>query len=82
MEELSKAERHIMQAKAKALAEDEKNIASVAKICPSFMNIGLPQMQSRMHKFLDEELLQGHNLLVPSKYLPKPVTYMPVPKGK
>lgn len=70
-----------MQARAKALAEDEKNIAILAKTYPSFMNVGLPQIQSRVYKFLDEELLQRHNLLVPSKYLPKPVVHLSSPKG-
>lgn len=71
-----------MQARAKALAEDEKNLINLARTCPSYKSIELPHTQSRVCKFLDEELLLQHKLLVPSKYLPKPASPLSPPKGK
>ena len=70
-----------MQARAKALSEDEKNKMDLAKACP-YRNIGFPQTQSRVNKFLDIGLLQQHKLLVPSKYLPKPLPHLSNPEGE
>ncbi len=60
-----------MQARAKALAEDEKNLAILVNSCPSYKTIGLPQGPSQFHKYLNEELLTQHNLLLPSHYFPQ-----------
>lgn len=60
-----------MQARAKALAEDEKNIAVLINSCPSYKTIGLPQGPSQFRRYVNEELLAQHNLLVPSHYLPQ-----------
>lgn len=59
-----------MQAKAKALAEDEKNLSILVGSCPSYKNIGLPQGPSQFRNYVDEELLSQHSLLVPSKFSP------------
>lgn len=59
-----------MQARAKALADDEKNLANLVGSCPSYQTIGLPQGPSQFHKYLDEKLLAQHNLLIPSQYFP------------
>lgn len=63
-----------MQARAKALAEDEKNLAILVNTCPSYKTIGLPQGPSQFHKYLNEELLARHNLLLPSHYFPQRTT--------
>lgn len=55
-----------MQARAKALAEDEKNLTILISSCPSYKTIGLPQGPSQFHKYLNEELLAQHDLLLPS----------------
>lgn len=64
-------ERHLMQARAKALAEDEKNLSILVNCCPSYKTIGLPQGPSQFHKYVNEMLLAQHNLLLPSHYFPQ-----------
>ena len=63
-------EKHLTQARAKALAEDEKNLAALVNTCPSYNSIGLPQGPSQFQKYLNEELLNQHDLLLPSHCLP------------
>ena len=65
-------ERHLVQARAKAIAEDERNLEDLSSACPSFQSIGVPQCPSQFHKHLSEELLARHELLIPSQWLLKP----------
>lgn len=58
-----------MQARAKALAQDERNLALLVNSYPTYANIGLPQGPSQFRRYLDEELLAQHKLLIPSHYL-------------
>ena len=74
-------ERHLLQAKAKALAEDERNLM------PSCTNlvgqeIVLPNGPSQFRNQLNEELLSRHCLLSPSEYLPQPMAPREAPKGE
>lgn len=70
-----------MQARAKALAEDEKNLAILINSCPSYKSIGLPQGPSQFHKYLDEELLARHDLLIPSHYFPQQIVHSSAIQG-
>ena len=70
-----------MQARAKALAEDEKNLAILVDSCPSYKKIGLPQGPSQFRNYLDEDLLSRYNLLIPSKYSPLPSAQASVVQG-
>lgn len=70
-----------MEARAKAIAEDEKNLANLVSNCPSYKTIGLPLGPSQFRKHLDEELLARHKLLIPSQYLPSVTLPSTPPKG-
>ena len=82
LDELTQVERHLMQARAKALADDEKKLADLVKSCSTYKDIGLPQGPSHFRNYLDEELLAHHGLLIPSQYLPKQTTHSSPPKSK
>ena len=80
LEDLLNVERHLLQAKAKALAEDERKLSSSTSL-PSSDDIVLPNGPSQFHKLLNEELLSRHSLLSPSEYLPQPLAPRDAPKG-
>ena len=80
LEDLFNVERHLLQAKAKALAEDERKLSSSTSL-PSGEDIVLPNGPSQFRKLLSEELLSRHHLLSPSEYLPQPLAPRDAPKG-
>lgn len=43
LEELMALERHLVQAKARALADDERNLVTLSESCPGYQDIGLPK---------------------------------------
>ena len=84
-------ERHLLQAKAKALAEDERHLVTLPR--PTTTNqkqqkgeeeggVLLPSGPSQFRKQLNEELLARHSLLTPTQYLPQPLAPREAPKGK
>lgn len=64
-------EQHVLQAKAKTLAAEEKIVATRAESSSYTENAGLPQEQCLLSQFLNEDLLAQYNLLIPSQYHPK-----------
>lgn len=42
LEALDALERHLLQARARTLAEDEQSLSSLSAACPAHQNIGLP----------------------------------------
>ncbi|KAL4222937.1 Deleted in lung and esophageal cancer protein 1 [Mactra antiquata] len=76
MEEAAMLERHIMQAQARAMSADERELNKVAQSCDNYSDLGLPPVRSNFRTCLDTQLLEKHNLLTPSDYSteePKPV---------
>ncbi len=78
---LSQLEKHLVQARARALADDEKSLTSITKLWPTCTELSLPRGPSQFRKHLDEELLSRHKLLVPSKYLPSQPEHHKPPHG-
>ena len=84
-------ERHLLQAKAKALAEDERQLTTLPTTNQKQHKKGeraenkggvlLPSGPSQFRKQLNEELLARHCLLTPSQYLPQPLAPRDPPKG-
>ncbi|XP_033106181.1 deleted in lung and esophageal cancer protein 1-like [Anneissia japonica] len=60
--------RHIMQARAKALQADERDLEEAAKGCELYHQLGLPPGESNYMSFLDSNLLKKHNLIVPEDF--------------
>ena len=81
LDDLLAVERHLLQAKAKALADDERHLTSSTTTLAS-QDIVLPTGPSQFRKQLNEELLSRHCLLCPSEYLPQPLAPRDAPKGK
>ena len=82
LEELSKVECHLLEAKAKALEEDEQYLEQLSKRCPDYKDTQFPHRKSLMSQFLDEQLLEQHDLLLPSKFLERPVSPRLPPRSK
>lgn len=78
---LSQLERHLVQARAKALADDEKAIASLSESCSTYNDLNLPRGPSQFRKHLDEELLTRHHLLAPSQYVYTQSEHHKAPQG-
>ena len=78
---LSQLEKHLVQARAKALADDEKALVSMSDLYPGYNELNLPRGPSHFRKYLDEELLARNHLLVPSKYLPAQPEHHKPPQG-
>ncbi|XP_071812080.1 deleted in lung and esophageal cancer protein 1-like isoform X2 [Apostichopus japonicus] len=68
MAEAAMLERHIMQARARSMAEDEKELNEAAKECDLYHDLGLPPVQSSFKHCLDSDLLRKHGLIVPEDF--------------
>ncbi|KAJ8025227.1 Deleted in lung and esophageal cancer protein 1 [Holothuria leucospilota] len=68
MAEAAMLERHIMQARAKSMAEDERELNKVASDCDVYHDLGLPPVQSSFKHCLDSNLLRKHGLIVPEDF--------------
>ncbi|XP_030846689.1 deleted in lung and esophageal cancer protein 1 isoform X1 [Strongylocentrotus purpuratus] len=79
MAEAAMLERHIMQARAKAMAEDEKILNRAAEGCDIYHDLGLPPVQSNLNGCLDSDLLRSHGLIVPEDFstAEPPLTHAP-----
>ncbi|XP_072179053.1 deleted in lung and esophageal cancer protein 1-like [Diadema setosum] len=79
MAEAAMLERHIMQARAKAMANDEKELNKAAEGCDIYHELGLPPVQSHLNKCLDSDLLRSHGLIVPDDFstAEPPLTHAP-----
>ncbi|XP_041478167.1 deleted in lung and esophageal cancer protein 1-like [Lytechinus variegatus] len=79
MAEAAMLERHIMQARAKAMAEDEKILNQAAEGCDIYHDLGLPPVKSNLNGCLDSDLLRSHGLIVPEDFstAEPPLTHAP-----
>ncbi|XP_052246606.1 deleted in lung and esophageal cancer protein 1-like isoform X3 [Dreissena polymorpha] len=87
MEEAAMLERHIMQAQARAMSADERELNRVAETCDSYPELGLPPgpikgVRSHFRSCLDTNLLQRHHLLTPSDYATEEPPPVPPPAAE
>ncbi|KAM4815106.1 deleted in lung and esophageal cancer protein 1 [Thomomys bottae] len=80
LEEVEKLERHIIQARARDLAETERAI-NQARMHFLEPPVKLPPVKSVFRWCVDSGLLRKHNLICPEDYYNDPVPFCPAPKG-
>lgn len=68
MEEAAMLERHIMQAQARAMSADERELNRIAQSCDNYQDLGMPPVHSNFRTCLDTELLRKYELLTPADY--------------
>ncbi|XP_059966372.1 deleted in lung and esophageal cancer protein 1 isoform X3 [Mesoplodon densirostris] len=80
LDEVEMLERHIIQARARALAEKERAMhqAEVQVLEPF---IKMPPVKTIFRWCVDNELLQKHHLICPNDYYSDPVPFCSAPKG-
>ncbi|XP_012575761.1 PREDICTED: deleted in lung and esophageal cancer protein 1 isoform X2 [Condylura cristata] len=80
LDEVEMLERHIIEARARALAEKERVTRQIqVEATESFT---LPPVNSIFRWCVDNELLQKHHLISPDDYYTDPVPFCSAPKGK
>ncbi|XP_078087239.1 deleted in lung and esophageal cancer protein 1 [Mustelus asterias] len=86
--EADTVEKHIIQARARATAAEEKAVNREkgygSDQSQDHKSLGMPSVKSTFRDCIDNELLKKHNLIVPEDYITKkPVnTKAPLPAGK
>ncbi|XP_072649438.1 deleted in lung and esophageal cancer protein 1 isoform X7 [Canis lupus baileyi] len=80
LDEVEMLERHIIQARARALAEKER-IMQQAKVHVLENFITVPPVKSIFRWCVDSELLQKHHLISPDDYYSDTVPFCSAPKG-
>ncbi|XP_056008414.1 deleted in lung and esophageal cancer protein 1-like isoform X2 [Ostrea edulis] len=68
LDEAAQLERHIMQAQARAMSADERELNRVSQSCDNYSDLGLPPVKSHFNSCLDAGLLKKHKLLTPEDY--------------
>ncbi|XP_069130810.1 deleted in lung and esophageal cancer protein 1-like isoform X4 [Argopecten irradians] len=81
LEEAAKLERHIMQAQARAMSADERQLNRVTQSCDNYSELGLPPGRSHFRSCIDSDLLKKHKLLSPEDYATEEQMTVPVPHG-
>ncbi|XP_058146625.1 deleted in lung and esophageal cancer protein 1 isoform X2 [Dasypus novemcinctus] len=82
LDEAEMLERHIIQARARAMAEEERTIHRVETQFPEASSvIKLPPVRSVFRWCVDNELLREHHLICPEDYYSDPVPFCSAPKG-
>ncbi|XP_052802383.1 deleted in lung and esophageal cancer protein 1-like isoform X2 [Mya arenaria] len=82
MAEAAMLERHIMQAQARAMSADERELNRVADSCDTYHDLGLPPVRSHFQTCLDSQLLEKHHLLTPADYATEEPPPMPPPAAE
>ncbi|XP_012940303.1 deleted in lung and esophageal cancer protein 1 [Aplysia californica] len=80
MDEAAMLERHIMQAQARAMSADERELNKASLSCDSYSNLGLPPVRAHFRSCIDSQLLKQHNLLTPSDYIVQEPLPVPAPQ--
>nr|XP_056713113.1 deleted in lung and esophageal cancer protein 1 [Euleptes europaea] len=76
-------ERHIIQARARATAEEERVLNRYKVDVPEeYQDIGLPPVKSSFRWCVDDELLKKHDLICPGDYIMDPIPITRAPKEK
>ncbi|KAM3927972.1 deleted in lung and esophageal cancer protein 1 [Leptodactylus fuscus] len=82
MAECDKVERHIIQARARATAEEERMLNCLKNEAgDSFQSLGLPPVESYFRWCVDNDLLKKHNLICPEDYITDTQTITRAPRG-
>ena len=74
-------EKHLQQAKAQSLADEEKRLLTMKEAHPTYQDISMFKGPSSLSMHLDKQLLEEHGLLLPSQYLPNAPTRNYPPRG-
>uniref|UniRef100_A0A670IVS2 Deleted in lung and esophageal cancer protein 1 Ig-like domain-containing protein n=1 Tax=Podarcis muralis TaxID=64176 RepID=A0A670IVS2_PODMU len=76
-------ERHIIQARARAAAEEERIVNLCQMEVPeNYSHIKMPPVRSTFRWCVDSKLLKDHNLICPEDYIMDPEIISRAPKGK
>ncbi|PVD31091.1 hypothetical protein C0Q70_10369 [Pomacea canaliculata] len=81
METVAMLERHIMQAQARAMSADERDIYQANKKCGHYSDLGLPPQRAHFKSCIDNHLLREHHLLTPEDYATEEPVHVPLPSG-
>lgn len=82
MAQIAMLERHIMQAQARSMNEDERKLQhSQQRDSPAFPDLGLPPSSYHFRTCLDSKLLREHNLITPDDYMPDGVAPIHATQG-
>ncbi|KAJ6659300.1 hypothetical protein lerEdw1_019171 [Lerista edwardsae] len=81
LKEADMLERHIMQARARATAEEEKVLNLYRADLPeNYRNLPLPPVKSTFRWCVDDDLLRNHHLICPEDYITDPEVITRAPK--
>nr|XP_045758122.1 deleted in lung and esophageal cancer protein 1 [Mirounga angustirostris] len=80
LDEVEMLERHIIQARARALAEEER-IMQLAEVHDLDTFLKMPPAKTMFRWCVDSELLQKHHLICPDDYYSDRVPFCSAPKG-
>ncbi|XP_064614552.1 LOW QUALITY PROTEIN: deleted in lung and esophageal cancer protein 1-like [Liolophura sinensis] len=80
MAECAMLERHIMQAQARAMSTDERELNKTAASCDNYFDLGLPTGRPHFRSCLDTDLLRSHGLIVPEDYSTREPSPVRAPK--
>uniref|UniRef100_H0WZT8 DLEC1 cilia and flagella associated protein n=1 Tax=Otolemur garnettii TaxID=30611 RepID=H0WZT8_OTOGA len=80
LDEVEMLERHIIQARARALAEKERAMTQ-AKVHVLQDSVKLPPVKTVFRWCVDSQLLQKHHLICPEDYYSDTVPFCSAPKG-
>ncbi|CAJ0920503.1 unnamed protein product [Ranitomeya imitator] len=82
MAECDKVERHIIQARARATAEEERMLDCLKNEAgDSFQILGLPPVESYFRWCVDNDLLKKHKLICPDDYITDTQAITRAPRG-
>ncbi|RUS82778.1 hypothetical protein EGW08_009442, partial [Elysia chlorotica] len=82
MDEAAMLERHIMQAQARAMSADERELNRAAQSCENYSTLGLPPVRAHFKSCIDSQLLHKYNLLTPSDYMVQEAPPVPAPQAE
>ncbi|XP_043923496.1 deleted in lung and esophageal cancer protein 1 [Protopterus annectens] len=81
--EADMVEKHIIQARAQATAEEERALNKmIEEVGDKYYSLGLPPVESTFRWCVDSTLLRKHNLICPDDYITQPAFLTNAPKGK
>lgn len=80
MDEAAMLERHIMQAQARSMSADERELNKASMSCDNYSQLGLPPVRAHFRSCIDSKLLQQYNLLTPSDYIVQEPLPVPAPQ--
>ncbi|XP_067386498.1 deleted in lung and esophageal cancer protein 1-like [Emydura macquarii macquarii] len=81
--EVDMVEKHIIQARARATAEEERALNMLkVDVGEDFHNVGLPPVKSSFRWCVDNDLLKKHNLICPDDYITDRIPITRAPQGK